>query len=177
MATVDELKSVMRGGGLRLNQYRIILPYIPGSNINAQEISILCKATSLPATTNEHVTVPYFGMEAHFAGETRFQPWNITLLTDTDTKTRDAFEKWMSLYKNYTTSLGAENYVDYQVDATVEALTRGGKVAKAYKFKNLFPISISEISLSYDANDIASFDVQFQYDYFEPYSKTQGVIK
>lgn len=177
MATVDELKSRMRGGGLRLNQYRIILPRIPGASIDSQEVSILCKATSLPATTNNPITVHYFGLETHFAGESTYNPWNITMLTDTNTNTRDAFEKWMSLFKNYTTSLGEEDVTKYQIDCRVEALSRSGKVAKAYDFKNVFPISVGEINMSYDANEIASFDVTLRFDYFEPSSRNQGRIK
>lgn len=169
MATINEFKSRMTGGGLRQNQFRVILPTIPGTNFDTKTFSILCKSASLPESTIADVPVAYRGKKAHFAGEKDFATWTVNVYVDTDFDTRDAFEIWNSLISNYSTTEGETNIFNYQVDGKVQSLSRGGKVLKTYDMKGLWARRIGEIQLDYDTeNTIAMFEVEFVYDYFQP---------
>lgn len=170
MATINEFKSRMTGGGLRQNQFRVILPTIPNTiNFDTKTFTILCKATTLPESNIADVPVSYRGKKAHFAGEKEFSSWTVTVYTDTDFDVRDAFESWSSMISNYSTTEGETNIYNYQVDGKIQPLSRGGKVLKTYDMKGIWVRRVGEIQMDYDTeNTIASFEVEFVYDYFQP---------
>ena len=110
----------------------------------------------------------YRGREVKFAGERTFDPWTITVLNDTDMALRSRFERWSSLMNEYVNNGGATDPGAYMADLRVEQLDRNDEVIRTYEIKNAFPITVSEVSLAYSANDVISeFNVTFQYLHFE----------
>lgn len=169
MATINEFKSKMTGGGYRQNQFQVIIPNIPGLQFDTKTFTILCKAASLPESNIADVALPYRGKKAHFAGEKEFGKWTTTVYCDTDFLIRDAMEGWNSLISNYSTTEGETNIYNYQINGKVQPLSRGGKILKTYDMDGLWPGRVGEIQVDYDTeNQIATFEVEWVYDYFRP---------
>lgn len=172
MANINDFKSRMVNGGARPNQYRVILSFpadlgIIGAASAAEKAQFLCSSTSLPGSSITNVPVAYRGRTVNFAGERSFQPWSITVYTDTDFDIRNAMENWQSKVQNYAATNGEVRPVAYQADMTVQQLGRNEEVLKTYTFKDAFPTSIDAITLSYGSdNQIETFGVTFQYNYF-----------
>lgn len=161
----------MQGGGSRSNQYRVDLtfPAFVGASAAAAgpAAQILCRATSLPATTVEDITAMYRGRPVHFAGERVFQPWTVTMYNDTNFVIRNAMEKWSNGALNYSATNGITRPADYQVDMAVHQLDRNDRIIKTYKFYDAYPTDIGAIALSYDDNNtIETFDITFVFNYF-----------
>lgn len=172
MAGISDFKSKLSGGGARANQFRISLipPALVAGAANAgRALEVLCRSASLPASDVSDIPVYYRGREVHVAGERTFQPWAITVYNDTDFLIRDVFETWSHLMVNYNATDGRPTPLEYQVDATIYQLDRNGNTLKSYTFHDMWPMSISAIDLTYDQNNaIEEFQVQLQYNYFEP---------
>lgn len=170
MANITDFKSKLRGGGARANQFvvDISFPLIIQPGQAQVNTSFLCNATSLPAVTIENITLPYRGRPVNFAGERSFAPWSITVINDNDFVIRNAFERWSNYIANYNATNGAQNPVDYQVDLLVKQIDRNENAKKAYKFLDAYPIELGAIALAYDNPNIQTFDVTFQYNYYEP---------
>jgi len=177
MANIADFKAVMIGGGARPNQFRVELSfpsYVTGGIVAGQQAQFLCKAAQLPASTVEDINVLYRGRPVHFAGERTFQPWTITIYTDTSFNIRNAIEQWQAGIQNYGSTTGRTNPRDYQVDLNVHQLDRNGATAKTYKFTDAYPTSIGAIGLDFEQqNQIETFDVEFTYNYFTSNS-TEG---
>jgi len=177
MANIADFKAVMLGGGARPNQFRVELSfpsYVTGGIVAGQQAQFLCKAAQLPASTVEDINVLYRGRPVHFAGERTFQPWNITIYTDTSFNIRNAIEQWQAGIQNYSATTGRTNPRDYQVDLNVHQLDRNGATVKTYKFTDSYPTQIGAIALDYEQqNQIETFDVEFTYNYFTSNS-TEG---
>jgi hypothetical protein len=177
MANISEFKSVMLGGGARPNQFRVQLnfpSYVGGGPIAGQQAQFLCKAAQLPASTVEDINVLYRGRPVHFAGERTFQPWTVTVYTDTSFNIRNAIEQWQAGIQNYAATTGRTNPRDYQVDLDVHQLDRNGASIKSYKFTDAYPTNIGAIALDYEQqNQIETFDIEFTYNYFTSNS-TEG---
>jgi len=179
MANINDFKSKMRGGGARPNQFRVILSFPAGLNITtgafaAEKAQFLCDSTSLPGSTIANVPVAYRGRTVNFAGERSFQPWNVNVYTDVDFDIRNAMEEWQAKIQNYAATNGVTDPVLYQSDMRVEQLDRNGAILKTYTFKDAYPIDIGAISLSYSSdNQIESFGLTFQYNYFTSESTDQ----
>lgn len=178
MAQISDFKAHMKGGGARPNQFRVDLNF-PGfvslGGVATLEGQFLCKATSLPASTIENIQVQYRGRQVNFAGERTFEQWQVTVYNDTNFFIRNAMEIWMNGVQENATTLGRTNPLDYQVDMQVHQLDRNGAQVKSYKFHDAYPISMSAIGLDYETtNQIETFDVTFQYNYWVSSTSTSG---
>lgn len=169
MSAINDFRSHLLGGGARPNQFRVVMtfPTFAGGSSDAEKMSFLCNATSLPASTMGIIEVPFRGRFLKIAGEKTFESWTVTVLNDVNFTLRNAFEKWSNEINNHSDNLGLVNPLDYQTDAEVHQLLRDGTVAKAYKFFYMFPNSVSAIDLDMGSNDqIESFQVEFTYGYW-----------
>ena len=170
MANIADFKAQLIGGGARPNQFMVNLQfpsYVPISSIAGLQGQFLCKASSLPASTLENISMQYRGRAVNIAGERTFEQWQVTIYNDTTFNIRNAFEIWSDGIQNNGTTLGRTNPRDYQVDMTVNQLDRNGAFVKTYQFVDAYPIAISAIALDYETtNQIETFDVTFQYNYW-----------
>ena len=170
MATINDFKAVLAGGGARANQFQVTMPF-PGFAAAGGEtrvMSFLCQATNLPGMTLGEVAVPFRGRQLDIAGDRTFEAWTTTIMNDTDFLIRNAMERWMNAINALSDNSGLENPSDYQVDAFVDQLDRAGEAIKSYTFRGLFPQTIAPIELGYDQNDaVETFEVTYRYQFFE----------
>ena len=170
MATINDFKAVLAGGGARANQFQVTMPF-PGFAAAGGEtrvMSFLCRTTNLPGMTLGEVPVPFRGRQLYNAGDRTFETWTTTIMNDTDFLIRNAMERWMNAINALSDNSGLENPSDYQVDAFVDQLDRAGEAIKSYTFRGLFPQTIAPIELAYDTNDaVEEFEVTYRYQFFE----------
>jgi len=175
MANISDFKAKLAGGGARNNQFKVTMPFPGYSQVGGEieDLAFLCTATSIPAMNVAEVPVNFRGRPIYIAGDRSFDTWPITVLNDTDFKLRNAFERWQNGINNMSDNEGLTNPADYQVDAFIDHLDRNGNTIKSYTLRGLFPISISEIGLSYaPTTDIETFGVTFRYQFFESNTTT-----
>jgi hypothetical protein len=178
MANIADFKAQLIGGGARPNQFRVDLTfpsYVTLGAIAGLQGQFLCKATTLPTSTVENIAMQYRGRQINLAGERTFEQWNVTIYNDTSFNIRNAFEIWSNGIQNNATTQGRTNPRDYQVDMAVNQLDRNGAQVKTYKFVDAYPIAIGAIGLDYETtNQIETFDVTFQYNYWTSDTSTSG---
>jgi hypothetical protein len=175
MANISDFKAKLAGGGARNNQFKVTMPFPGYSQVGGEieDLAFLCTATSIPAMNVAEVPVNFRGRPIYIAGDRSFDTWPITVLNDTDFKLRNAFERWQNGINNMSDNEGLTNPADYQVDAFIDHLDRNGNTIKSYTLRGLFPISISEIGLSYaPTTDVETFGVTFRYQFFESNTTT-----
>jgi len=167
MATIDEFKAYLEGGGARANQFRVTLTS-PVGEINGELASFLVKTTSLPGQTITDVPVNYRGRILYVAGDRTFDPWTTTVINDTNFELRDGFERWMNRINELRFSTGVNNVSDYTADLTVTQLDRDDNPLKRYIMRNCWPTNVGSIELNYDTvSDIETFEVSWRYTHFQ----------
>ena len=191
--TIDSFKSKLVGGGARPNLFEVMLTFPEGVNGPIDEKTLdektrfMVKAANLPASNITPIDIPFRGRNLKIAGDRTFDVWTVTVINDTDFAIRNAMERWMNGMNNLQNATGETNPTDYQTDAYVLQLGRGGKpdntgtgklqgpgfgdevpVLKQYKFHGIFPTNISAIELSYDQPDtIEEFTVDLQVQWWD----------
>ena len=168
MATLDEFKAQLIGGGARPNQFRVQLVWPAGVSAPVNPANdILISGAAIPASTVNPVITQYRGREVKLAGERIFDPWTITIANDTAQSLRQPFEEWLDGMNNRgDNSAIALRPSDYQTDITVTHLDRNDNALPGgiITLQDAFPINMSEIALQYAQNDIIEeFTVTFQY--------------
>ena len=170
MASIDDFKAQLNGGGARPNQFivTIVPPIGIVTGLNVANSSFLCKASKLPGQTLGEIEVPFRGRKIYVAGDREFETWNSTFLNDTDFNIRNAIERWMNGINDLADNTGTIVSSDYQSDLTVEQLDRDGTTIKSYIFRNAYPLTLADIELSYETvNALEEFEVTWRYQHFE----------
>ena len=204
LRTLSKFQSKLQGGGARPNLFEVSIPKLPDAALNStpgatwgseeqEDFSIMCKAAQLPASTIASIDVPFRGRTLKVAGDRTIENWSITVINDENFNIRNAMEAWMNGIAKLSNNTGATNPVSYMCDAYVYQLGRGysgdrfskansstsdgGTInpLKAYKFIDIFPVSVSSIDLSYDSSDtIEEFTVDFAVQSFESVGSGAG---
>ena len=170
MATLDEFKANLIGGGARANQFRVTFntPGAIATGLDVRKASFLIKAAALPGQTIAEIAVPFRGRNLYIAGDREFETWETTVINDTDFNIRNAMERWLNAINDTATNTGLSNVADYTADLTVEQLDRDDTVLKSYILRNCMPQGTGAIELSYEtANAIEEFTVTWRYSHFE----------
>lgn len=168
MATVDNFKSKLLGGGARANLFKATLSYPAYAQGDVELSSFMCKAAQLPASVLGQIDIPYRGRQIKLPGDRTFENWTVTIINDTGMEVRNAFERWMNGINEHVNNVGLANPNDYEADLIVEQLDKSNTVTKKYDIRGAYPINISAIDLSNDSADtIEEFTVEFAYQYWE----------
>lgn len=165
---ITQFRNKLGAGGARPNQFLITLNYPPLLGQPGSDDSLMVTAGALPASNVNPTIIQYRGREVKFAGERTFDPWTITVVNDSTMKLRTVFERWSNLMNDRTNNGGFIFPVEYMADLQVTQLDRNDQEIRSYNIYNSFPITVSEIGLSYSSNDVVSeFNITFQYSHFE----------
>ena len=171
MATIDDFKANLIGGGARANQFRVTITPPPGIAIglDVRRTSFLCSASNMPGMTLGETAVPFRGRSIYIAGDrAEFEVWTTTFYNDTDFMIRNAMERWNNGINDMKTNLGVTAPADYQSDLFVEQLDRDETVLKSYIFKSAYPLTVAAIELSSaTAGELETFEVTWRYQHFE----------
>ena len=162
MATIDQFKAQLIGGGPRANRFRVFLPR------SGNKIEFLCKAAQIPPATVGVVPVNFRGHILKLAGDRTFEPWSVTIINDVEFSARSALEAWQTEIQALDSGEGATN-TDYLLSrAFVEQLKKDDSVLARYEFFNMFPSNIGAIELSYETVDaLEEFTVDFEFSHWE----------
>ena len=170
MANIDDFKARLKGGGTRLNQFKVTMPFPGFSSVGGEteEMAFLCHSATTPAHNVGDVGVDFRGRTLHLAGDRSFGTWTTSVYNDTDYKIYRAVERWMNGMNNITDNEGLTNPTDYQVDAFVDHIDRNGTNLKSWTFRGMFPTALPGIALNYGTNnEVETFEVTWRYQYFE----------
>ena len=168
--SIQTFKSALSGGGVRPNQFRVILTFpnwVQLGALAAQKAIFLVTAASLPPSNLSNTPVMYRGRQIPYAGERSFSPWTVNVLNDTDFAIRNALEVWSQGINSNTDNRGRIKPSDYQVNAIVQQLDRNDSLLKQYEFIDVYPESVGEVALDFGNNDVLeTFTTTFQYTYW-----------
>ena len=175
--TIDKFRSgALAAGGARANLFQVVVSDIDATLMSAagvKEFTFACKAAAIPAMAVGVVEVPYFGRVVKVPGNKTFDNWSVTIINDEGFAIRSGFEKWVSSMGTHignvqsSASSALESGLYGAAEVTHFGKTGATDILAVYNFVNIFPVSVSEITLGWDANDaIEEFTVEFAYDYW-----------
>ena len=185
MAKLSNFVGALKEGGVRANQFEVIIKHSPGpvKSQLSKDFTFLCKGTSVPAMAIGEIAVPYRGKQIYVAGERTYDTWAITVFSDRDLIMRNAFELWQSYLHDIGQTTKREEIGEmpskYYGQAEVKQLDRNDKTLRTYKLYDIWPTSVDAMEFGFDTNDaIMEFGVTFRYNYMtiEGFGPTSGQI-
>ena len=158
---ITDFKGNFPFDGARPNLFEVNIPVFD------QKLTFTAKTAQLPGSTVGTIEVPYFGRTIKMAGNRTFPEWTVTVINDEDFIIRNQLEEWMARINGHESNIAEAFYSQYSFDAEVYQYGKQGNILKTYTFIDMFPVDISPIDVSWDANDaIEEYAVTFQYQYW-----------
>ncbi len=159
---IDAYKSHFDGG---IRQY-LFLVYINFPNGGIENTAYHVKSTDLPASDFEQSLSYYMGQEFKMPGRQSFQDWTVTFYVDKKAEVLKNFIEWRKMIHDPKENKNGD-MKKYMTDCTVELLDfETGKAKCKYILRGAWPIEIGSISLDYSSNELATFEVTFNYQYY-----------
>ena len=169
---IDDFKSKLTGGGARSTLYKATVNYPSFVGGDVELTSFLIKASKLPDSTIEQITVPFRGRLLKMAGGRTFTDWSTTIINDTDFRVRNDLEKWSNAINEHANNTGLTNTNDYFCDMQIDQLDKDGSTIKSYNFRGCWPTAIAEIAVGYESEAIEEFECTWAVQYWESNTTT-----
>ena len=169
--SIEDFKATLQGGGVRPTMFQVEMTFPDGIVPDAAQATIdgtfLIKAANLPASSVAAIDVPFRGRQLKVSGDRSFADWSVTVINDVSFGLRMAFEEWSEKIQNFNYSCGANELTDYFASAIVRQFDRDGNQLRAYRFEGIWPVTVDEIGLSFEADGtIEEYGVTFAVQYF-----------
>lgn len=174
---VNELKSQLTFGGARPSLFQVQITN-PVNSLGDLKVPFMVQAAGIPESTLGVIEVGYFGRKIKQAGDRTFAEWTVTVINDEDFLIRNAMEEWMAAINSHQSNIrqfATATPSEYKSQAQITQYAKTGVELRTYNFTGLFPSSVAAIQMDWNTTDtIETFDVTFQYDWWEVASGITG---
>ena len=175
---IDTFTSKLKTGGALGSLFECELTNAKGSGSTIADFKFMCKGAVLPASTIEAGTVTYMGRALQIPGNRAAQQLNTDVYNDEGMEIRNHIENWMELinsHKGNARSSGMAAIGSYTGTLKVKQIAKEGvSITKSYEFIDAWPSSCAEVPLSWDTNDIQTFAVTWEYNYWKSSQSNVG---
>lgn len=174
-----------RNGFLRNNKFELIISPSPSlttdgifTNNTSNNLRFMCDAVNFPGislNTHDNRRFGYGAIEKKPTSPV-FQDLNIDIIADGDNNNWRSIKKWIQYVNNYdfvnfgVPGPGGLNFFEvnyksnYRTTITLDIYHATGIRKSSVKFKDAFPVSISDVQLNWgDTNNILRFQTSWSY--------------
>ena len=168
---IDAFTSKLTHGGALASLFECELTgTVGGSKGSIDTWTFMCKGVTFPASTIDVATVTYMGRALNIPGNRAAAQLTTSVYNDENMDIRNHVENWMERLNSHKTNkrdTAFKKILDYTAEIKVRQLKKDGSGhSKEYVFKNVWPSTCAEIALSWDTNEIQTFDITWEYSYF-----------
>ena len=179
--SIDTFTAKLGGGGALASLFEAELTKSQGPEQQAatDDFKFLCKATTLPGDTIDVATVTYMGRGINIPSNRAAVQWTTTVYNDEDMAIRNHIESWMEQLNSHKTNVRAANMSkinSYTGTLKVKTFDKAGSSAltKSYVFVDAWPSAIGEITVDWETNDIQTYDVTWEFSYWQSSKSNVG---
>ena len=180
--SIDKFTAKLADGGALASLFQCELTGAKGSGSTIADFKFLCKGVTFPASAIEAATITFMGRALQIPSNRAAATLTTSIYNDEGMAIRNHLENWMELINSHKTNkrdgsmkkiTGSSSYTGSLKISQHKKDDSG--VSKVYEFVDVWPSSTGDITLSWDTNDIQTYDVTWEYNYWKsPESSTGG---
>lgn len=167
---IDEFRSSMRYGGLRANLFDVVVTN-PTISFADGVLPFRCKAASEPESTLNTKNLFYKGRPIKLPGARTYESWDTTIIEDEDYVVREALETWNSYINSHegnNNRLPTTETTLYKSIGDVKMYDQNNNLLRTIQLVGIWPATIGKIMRTWDGDEIVTYDVRWEYDYWRP---------
>jgi len=162
-ATLEGIRGTLHQGARTYLFYWYPKLHVGDANIGRK----LVRSTSLPTSTVKVAEVPWQGYTYKIGAQQEFGEWTVNVNMDAQDELRKWLLNWVNDIHDPSTNIHGipKNYMHHQDVALLNPKT----LTPEYRYKLMYawPSAIGEVSLDYSGAEVATYDITFQYQWFE----------
>ncbi len=162
--TIDAYSKAFEGGA-RPYLFSVNFSF-PFSNADLKNVEYHVRASNLPESSFEDVSIPYPGYTFKMAGNRVYNDWTLSLYVDSKTKILKNFQEWQRIIydpKEHSYSPA----IKYMQNQILSLLDGDMKPVAVYTLYGAWPRAVGAIALDYSSTEIMTLDITFAYQYYE----------
>jgi len=175
---IDTFTSKLAKGGALGSLFECDLTSAQGQGTDIADFKFLCNSAVFPASTIEASSITYMGRAINIPGNRAAGQLTTSVYNDEDMAIRNHIENWMEKLNggsNNKRSGGFSAINSYTGSLKIKQLAKeGGVITKSYDFIDAWPSSCGEIALSWETNEIQTFDITWEYGYWQSAQSNAG---
>ena len=177
---IDTFTSKLTKGGALGSLFECSLTAAKGTGMTIADFKFMCKGAVLPASTIEPGTITYMGRALQIPGNRAAQQLNTDVYNDEGMEIRNHIENWMEMLNSHRTNARQTSMsavTKYTGKLTVKQLSKEDQGAvKTYQFIDAWPSSCAEVPLSWETNEIQTFAITWEYNYWIGLNESGGTV-
>ena len=169
---IDDFTSKLSNGGALSRLFECVVTGFKGTRDSSKmaDFRYLCKGVTLPASAVEATPVTYMGRAMNIPGNRASQQVTTSVYNDEYMEIRNHIESWMGLISSHNANkraIGFDSINSYTGAMAIRQLSKDGQTdTKEYEFVSCWPSSTGDLTLSWDSNDIQTFDITWEFAYW-----------
>ena len=180
---IDTFTSKLTRGGALASLFQCDITASHGAKGSMADFTFMCKGVSFPASTIEAATVTYMGRALQIPGNRAAAQLTTSVYNDEDMDIRNYVENWMEKINSQKSNkrdpgfikMSGDTAASYTGTMVASQLKKDGSgTSKSYKFHNIWPSTCPEIAMSWDTNEIQTFDVIWEFSYWSSIESGAG---
>lgn len=173
---IADFISSLSGGIAKPNRYTILLrpPFevmgsiLSGGNTSLQKILMYCDSTQLPGVNLNTNQVRTFGEVREMPYEINYEPITLSFYVDVGMNVKKLFDNWI-MYTNIRETRKFRYYNEYVTDMSIFVQDNAEKTRYEVKFYEVYPKTVSAITMDYAAKDLMKMQVTLMFKYWRSY--------
>lgn len=166
--SIAQFKETVKARGLARSNRFIIefgLPQlIQKDTLNLQTVHLLCESVSLPSINIASQPNRSYGEQREIPYDRNFEPMTVNFYVDSEMVVKEFFDYWVNVVIN-PVSRSINYYSQYTTDMSVYVLDVADTKTYQVKMFEVYPKTVSAISLDQNSRDIMKLSVTFNYRY------------
>ncbi len=164
----------------RTNRYNVAMFGTGNRNSGLAIRGIKCESASLPGRGFFTIEDSEYGPKRAIPHKPQYDQFDCSFYLTNDMEDRELVELWQSTMNNYSSgNFHSAFHDDYRGIIYLEALDKFDNVNYRCIMVDAFPVQLAQVAFGYATSDIAKFNAQFRYRFWESEftnSKPSGLI-
>ena len=173
--SIDKFTSALNKGGALASLFQCELTAAKGTGSDIGTFKFLCNGVGFPASAIEAATITFMGRALNIPSNRAAAQITTSVYNDEDMAIRNQLENWMEKINSHKTNVRDSSMKkitgndSYTATMHIEQLKKegGDEGTKKYTFVDVWPSSTGEIALSWDTNEIQTYDITWEFNYWK----------
>ena len=172
--SIDKFTSALTKGGALASLFQCELTAAKGTGSDIGSFKFLCKGVGFPASAIEAASITFMGRALNIPSNRAAGQVTTSVYNDEDMEVRNHLENWMEKINSHSSNKRSSDMMKITGNGSYTGalkITQFAKddssATKSYEFVDVWPSSTGEIALSWDTNDIQTYDVTWEFNYWK----------
>ena len=179
--SIDKFTSALTKGGALASLFQCELTAAKGTGSDIGSFKFLCKGVGFPASAIEAASITFMGRALQIPSNRAAGQVTTSVYNDEDMEVRNHLENWMEKINSHASNKRSSDMMKITGNGSYTGALKITQFAKddsgptkSYEFVDVWPSSTGEITLSWDTNDIQTYDVTWEFNYWKSAESSVG---